>query len=112
MSVEQPDITDPVDVARLAFSAEDGVIQGDLTWQSYVDTDDEGTITVDVYLDRNPMGPAPSAGSATASCTSARLRTPTTRQPNPRTKSGQPSPSSSRPTWGRRSTEEILGGFG
>jgi hypothetical protein len=56
MSVEQPDITDPVDVARLAFNAEDGVIQGDLTWQSYVDTDDEGTITVDVYPDRNPMG--------------------------------------------------------
>jgi hypothetical protein len=56
MSAEEPDITDPVDVARLAFSAEDGVIQDDLTWQSYVATDDAGTITVDVYPDRNPMG--------------------------------------------------------
>lgn len=49
MSAENPDSTDPGDVARLVFSAEDGVIQGDLTWQSYVDTDDAGAITVDVY---------------------------------------------------------------
>ncbi|WP_431910076.1 hypothetical protein [Amycolatopsis thermoflava] len=56
MSADAPDLTDPVDVARLAFSAEDGVIMGDLTWQSFVDTDDDGTITVDVYPDRNPMG--------------------------------------------------------
>ncbi|MEU4673914.1 hypothetical protein AB0F91_39665 [Amycolatopsis sp. NPDC023774] len=53
--MEEPDITDPVDVARLAFSADDGVIQGDLTWQSYVDTDDDGAIIVDVYPDRIPM---------------------------------------------------------
>jgi hypothetical protein len=56
MSVDNPDITDPIDVARLAFGNEDGVIQGDLTWQSYVDTDDAGTITVDVFADHNPMG--------------------------------------------------------
>lgn len=56
MSADEPDITDPVDVARLAFSAEDGVIDGDVTWQSYVDTDDDGTITVDVFPDTNPMG--------------------------------------------------------
>lgn len=56
MSVENPDIADPIDVARLAFSNEDGVIQGDLTWQSYVDSDDTGTITVDVFPDHNPMG--------------------------------------------------------
>lgn len=56
MSADNPDITDPIDVARLAFSAEDGVIYGNLTWQSYVDTDDDGNITVDVYPDYNPMG--------------------------------------------------------
>lgn len=56
MSVERPDITNPIDVARLAFSAEDGVIQDNLTWQSYVDTDDDGTITVDVYPNHNPNG--------------------------------------------------------
>lgn len=45
-------------MARLAFSAEEGVILDDLdlTWQSYVDIADDGTITVDVYPDHNPMG--------------------------------------------------------
>jgi len=43
-------------VARLAFGNEDGVILGDLTWQSYVDTYDDGTITVDVYPHHNLMG--------------------------------------------------------
>ncbi|ASR39899.1 hypothetical protein BAY61_31950 (plasmid) [Prauserella marina] len=55
MSADIPDITDPIDVARLAFSAEDGVIEGDLTWQSYVDTDADGSITVDVYADHVTM---------------------------------------------------------
>lgn len=73
--MDRPDITDPVDVARLAFSAEDGVIQEDFTWQSYVDTYDDGTIIVDVYPSHVPaedndvsglryrvecLGPAPS----------------------------------------------------
>ena len=62
MSAENPDITDPIDVARLAFGNEDGVIQGDLTWQSYVDTDDAGTITVDVFPDTNPMSDAAAPG--------------------------------------------------
>ncbi|WP_147263885.1 hypothetical protein [Prauserella sp. PE36] len=53
--MDNPDITDPVEVAKLAFSAEDGVIQGDVTWQSYVDTDEDGTITVEVFPDHNPM---------------------------------------------------------
>ncbi|GAB2740482.1 hypothetical protein [Amycolatopsis magusensis] len=56
MSEDDPDITDPTDVARLAFGNEDGVVWGDLTWQSYVDTHDDGTITVDVYPDTNPLG--------------------------------------------------------
>jgi hypothetical protein len=62
MSFDDPDITDPVDVARLAFSAEEGVVQDDLTWQSYVETDDSGEIIVDVYPDRNPMGEANTHG--------------------------------------------------
>jgi hypothetical protein len=62
MSAQEPDITDPVDVARLAFSAEDGVMQDDLAWQSYVTVDDGGTVTVDVYPDRNPMGEENYAG--------------------------------------------------
>ncbi|PXY16613.1 hypothetical protein [Prauserella muralis] len=62
MSADEPDITNPVDVARLAFSAEDGVIQDNVTWQSYVDTHDDGTITVDVYPDHNPMGDADIGG--------------------------------------------------
>lgn len=60
MSVDEPDITDPIDVARLAFSAEDGAIQGDLTWQSYVD----------VFLTASPWGMATLADSATGSSTS------------------------------------------
>lgn len=57
MSLDDPDITNPVDVARLAFSDEDGSIREDLglTWQSYVDTYDDGTILVDVYPLHNPM---------------------------------------------------------
>ncbi|WP_199435278.1 hypothetical protein [Qaidamihabitans albus] len=62
MSAEEPDITDPVDVARLAFSAEDGVIQGEVTWQSYVDTHDDGTITVDVFPAHNPAGDSDGGG--------------------------------------------------
>lgn len=62
MSAENPDITDPTDVARLAFGNEEGVIQGGLTWQSYVDTDDTGTITVDVFPDTNPMSGGAASG--------------------------------------------------
>ncbi|KZB79639.1 hypothetical protein [Amycolatopsis regifaucium] len=56
MSADNPDITDPADVAMLAFDASDGVVQGDLTWESHVVVGEEGEIFVDVYPDRNPMG--------------------------------------------------------
>ncbi|UJW28761.1 hypothetical protein L3Q67_26225 [Saccharothrix sp. AJ9571] len=56
MSTEEFDLHDPVDVAKLVFSAEDGVIQDNLTWQSWVVTTDTGEVFVDVYPDYNPMG--------------------------------------------------------
>jgi hypothetical protein len=62
MSGDQPDITDPVEVAKLAFGAEEGVTFEDVTWQSYVDTHDDGTITVDVFPDHNPMGESNTLG--------------------------------------------------
>ena len=58
MNEEHVDITDPTHVAKLVFSAEDGVVQDDLTWQSYVDVSDDGSITVDVYPDHVIMGEA------------------------------------------------------
>ncbi|TLW89223.1 hypothetical protein FFT09_22595 [Saccharomonospora piscinae] len=47
---ESYDLTDPVDVAALAFDHSDGVIIGDVaTIQSYVDRDADGNLIVDVY---------------------------------------------------------------
>ena len=49
-SDEMDDITNPIEVAHIAFSNEDGETAGDdVTVQSYVDSADDGSITVDVY---------------------------------------------------------------
>lgn len=55
---ESYDLTDPVDVAALAFDHSDGVIIGDIaTFESYVDRDSEGNLVVDVYAsDRHLEG--------------------------------------------------------
>ena len=63
MSTDDPNITDPIDVARLVFGAEDGVVQGDVTWRSYVDTDADGTISA--------APPAPPASSIAPALTSS-----------------------------------------
>ncbi|TKG61549.1 hypothetical protein [Prauserella endophytica] len=47
--IDTADITDPTDVARIAFGADDGVILGDITYQTYVDVEN-GDILADVYI--------------------------------------------------------------
>ncbi|MGW9310682.1 hypothetical protein ACWGPQ_22005 [Saccharomonospora azurea] len=55
---ESYDLTDPVDVAALAFHLPEGVIVGDkATFESYIDRDGEGNLVVDVYAsDRHLEG--------------------------------------------------------
>ena len=77
-SQDMDDITDPVEVAHMTFGHEDGVVVNDsAVVQSFVDSSEDGAITVDVYatdkhLDGGGafryrveyLGPAPEPGRA------------------------------------------------